>query len=178
MLDQLLGNVLGRSSGRSGGIGGLGGGGGGLSPVLMSLLPVVLGMMRNRSSAGGSMGGMSGMGGMGGMGGLGAMGGGAAMGGFGGLLQQFTQKGYGDHAQSWVSTGPNQALPPEALDDVLGRDQVSQIASQAGVSPDEARDGLSQLLPDFFDHFTPDGQLPSDDQLHSRLDDYERQLQR
>jgi uncharacterized protein YidB (DUF937 family) len=97
------------------------------------------------------------------------------MGGLSGLLEQFTQKGYGDHAQSWVATGPNQSLPPQAIDDVFGND-LDNIASQAGVSRDEARQGLTQLMPEVVDHFTPQGQLPPADQLLASIDNYERQL--
>ena len=170
LLDQILGNVLGRSGAGRGGPGGGMGMGGGMSSVLMSLLPVVLSLLANRGT-GSSRPPASGLGG--GIGGLTGMG---AMGGLGGLLEQFTRKGYGDHAQSWVGTGPNQSLPPAALDEVFGADQLAQIATQAGVSQDEARQGLSQLLPEIVDHFTPQGQLPPSDQLLVSIDDYERQL--
>ncbi len=184
LLDQVLGGLLGRSG--SGGLGGalggaLGGGmgggrAGGLSPVLMSLLPVVLGMLTSRGGgSGGSLSSGVGGGGLGGLGGLAGMGG---AGGLGGLLERFTQKGYGDHARSWVGTGANQSLPPEAVSDVLGEEQLSHIAAQAGVSQDEARQGLSQLLPEVVDHFTPGGQLPPDDQLLASMEEYQRQLTR
>lgn len=171
LLDQILGSVLGRSSAGGGMGGGLGSGlgrGGGMSSVLMALLPVVLGMIANRGAGSGrSPGPGQGPGGLGGLGG-----------GLGGLLEQFTKKGYGDQAQSWIGTGPNQSLPMEALSDVFGDDQLAHIASQAGVSQDEARQGLSQLLPEVVDHFTPQGQLPPVDQLLASIDDYGRQLPR
>ena len=94
------------------------------------------------------------------------------MGGLGGLLEQFTQKGYGSQAESWVGTGANQALPPNAIDDIFGRDQLHQIAQQAGLGDDETRSGLSELLPDVVDHFTPGGQVPEQNQLSSSVDNY------
>ena len=138
--------------------------GGGISPVLMALLPVVLNMLSQRGHAGGLGAGPAG--GAGGLGGL------AGMGGLGGLLEQFTQKGYGSQANSWVGTGANEALPPTAIDDIFGRDQLHQIAQQAGVGDDDARAGLSELLPDVVDHFTPGGQLPERSQLVSSVEDY------
>jgi len=156
LLDQILGGLggAGRSPmGRSAGGSGMGG-------ILMSLLPVVLGMLANRAA------------------GAGRAGSGSSGGGLGGLLEQLTQGGYGRQAQSWVSTGQNEAIDPDALAQVFGNDRIAQIAAQAGVSEDEARGGLAQLLPDVVDHFTPDGKLPPMDQLLASIDDYQRRIGR
>ena len=162
LLTQILGGLAGNALGgrRSDGSRG-----GGMSPVLMALLPVVLNMLSQRGHADGR-----GVGPAGGPGGL------AGMGGLGGLLEQFTQKGYGSQANSWVSTGANEPLPSNAIDDIFGGDQLHQIAQQAGLGDDEARSGLSELLPDVVDHFTPGGQVPEQNQLTSSLDDYLRQF--
>lgn len=57
----------------------------------------------------------------GGLGGL--LAGGAAgsvlSGGLGDLLKQFQQNGHGDVAKSWVGSGPNQQISPNALSQVL-----------------------------------------------------------
>jgi uncharacterized protein YidB (DUF937 family) len=45
------------------------------------------------------------------------------------------------------------------------------------VTEDEARTGVSELLPQVVDHFTPQGQLPETDQLLAGIDDFERELQ-
>src|SRR3712207_9553736 len=39
--------------------------------------------------------------------------------------------------QSWIGTGANEPIPPDAISQVFDRDQLSQIASQAGVSRSE-----------------------------------------
>src|SRR5262249_20810907 len=109
--------------------------------LVMAMLPVVLSMLANRQG-GPAMGGLGsaaapGMGGPAGLGGLG---------GLGGLLEQLTRSGYGQQAASWVGTGANQALPAHAWSDVLGADQLAAIAAQAGVSPEQASVGLSQLM--------------------------------
>ncbi|VTU41160.1 hypothetical protein H4CHR_05895 [Variovorax sp. PBS-H4] len=148
ILGGLAGNALGGRDPRRGG---------GMSPVLMALLPVVLGMLNQRRQQGGGAG-------HGGMGGLGD------------LLSQLTHKGYGRQADSWVGTGANEALPPNAIDEVLGQDQLHQIAQQAGIGDDEARSGLSELLPEVVDHFTPEGSLPAGEQLSASVDDYLRRL--
>lgn len=172
LLTQILGGLAGNA------LGGRGGDrrAGGLSPVLMSLLPVVLSMLSQRGQQGGAggLGSIFGGGAGGGAGGGGAPGGG--MGGLGDLLSQLTQKGYGREADSWVGTGANQALPPQAIEDVFGQEQLQRIAQQAGISSDEARSGLSELLPDVVDQLTPDGALPPGDQLSASVDEYLRRL--
>ena len=65
--------------------------------------------------------------------------------------------------QSWISTGANQPVSGEQLGGILGSagGLLGQLAQQAGVSPAEAGDQLSQWLPQIVDQLTPDGQLPA-----------------
>lgn len=183
LLSSILGGIAGNALGRSAGMGGLRGlgRGGGRSSILLALLPVVLSMLANRRGNAaigrGAMPGFglgTGAGGLGGLGGLGAL---AGLGGLGALLHRFQQNGFGDQVQSWVGAGENQPIEPQALSQVFDNDELSQIAAQAGVSEDEARAGLSQLLPQVVDHLTPQGQLPDADQLSASLDEAERELQ-
>jgi uncharacterized protein YidB (DUF937 family) len=166
LLDSILSGVANNALGRAGGMGGLLGGGGGRSNILMALLPVALTMLANRRGGHAAM--------PGGLGGLGAL---AGIGGLGALLNRFHQNGYGEQAQSWVGTGDNEPIPPEAVSRVFNQNELSEIASQAGVSQDEARTGLSALLPQIIDHLTPHGQVPGDDQLASRVDELHQEVQ-
>ena len=99
----------------------------------------------------------------GGLGGL--LAGGAAgtvlSGGLNDLLKQLQQGGLGDAANSWVGTGPNRPVSPTDLGSALGADQIQSLTSQFGLSREELLDGLSQHLPEVVDHLTPDGQVPS-----------------
>lgn len=176
LLGQILGGLVsGRAAGRGASM--TPSGNSGMSPTLMALLPVVLSMLANRSrtgaaaDAGDATGG--GLGGSGGSGGLGTL---AGLGGLGALVNQFTQRGYGMQANSWVGTGTNEPVLEHAIGEVFGEDQVTQIARHAGVSESEARSGLSELLPEVIDHFTPDGAVADADQLNSSVDDYLRGL--
>lgn len=107
----------------------------------------------------------------GGLGGL--LAGGAAgsilSGGLGDLLNQFQQKGLGDQADSWVSNEPNKQISPGDLASALGADQIEALSAQSGLSRDELLQGLSQYLPDVVNQLTPDGRLPSDDELSGRI---------
>jgi uncharacterized protein YidB (DUF937 family) len=142
------------------------------------------------SPAGGSTGGLGGAlgnvlgGGGGGLGGgglgdilkgnLGGILGGAAAGsvisgGLGDLLKQLQQNGHSETANSWVSPGPNKQIAPGDLANALGADQINGLMSQTGLSRDDLLSGLSQQLPDVINHLTPDGRLPTDNELSGRL---------
>ena len=163
LLDGLLGALAGQARSNSpagGGLGGLGdllsGGRGrsrGGADLITMLLPIVLAMMQNRGAAGGG-----------------------GMGGLGGLLQQFQQAGLGQQADSWVGTGANAPISPDAVVDVFGRDRVAQIAAQAGVSEAEASTGLAALLPEFVNQLTPAGQMPANNEVDDALGDLQRSL--
>ena len=160
LLDQILGGLSGNVSGQSTMRGQAAGGG--MGNALIALLPVVMSMLANRQ--GGGMGGGSALGGMGGAGGLGS------------LIEQMTRSGFGQQANSWVGTGANEPLPPDAWSDVLGSDRLAAIATQAGLSEEQTRTGLSDLMPEVVDRLTPGGQMPAVDQLLSSIDEYERRL--
>ena len=83
-------------------------------------------------------------------------------GGVAGVLDKFRQGGYADHADSWQGTGQNMPISGTALQEVLGSGSIGQIAQQLGLSHGEAAGGLAQMLPQIIDHFTPNGELPSD----------------
>jgi uncharacterized protein YidB (DUF937 family) len=107
----------------------------------------------------------------GGLGGL--LAGGAAgsviSGGLGDLLKQFQQNGQGDTANSWVGKGENKPIAPGDLASALGADQIDSLASQTGLPRDELLSGLSRYLPGVIDHLTPEGRLPTEEELSDRI---------
>jgi uncharacterized protein YidB (DUF937 family) len=86
-------------------------------------------------------------------------------GGVAGLVQSFHEKGLGEIASSWVGTGQNLPISADQIQQVLGSEQVKQLAAKAGISPDVAGSSLAQLLPTLIDKLTPNGQVPQ----HSNL---------
>ena len=125
--------------------------------------------------AGGGLGGMlGGGGGGGGLGGLlggglgGLLGGLVGGGGLGQLVDQFRRNGYGNQVDSWIGPGANQQIAPHQLGEALGPDTVDELAQQTGLPPDQVLSELSQELPDALDQFTPDGRMPSEDEVSSR----------
>jgi uncharacterized protein YidB (DUF937 family) len=156
--------------------------GGGMSPMTMAILALLAYKAVKHISGGSATPGQApapsqapgGLGG-GGLGGLlgGLLAGGAAgsvlSGGLGDLLKQLQQNGHGDAANSWVSSGPNKQIAPGDLANALGADQISSLMSQSGLSRDDLLNGLSQHLPDVVYHLTPDGRLPTEDEVADRL---------
>ena len=164
--------------------------GGGMSPMTMAILGLLAWKAIKHMTAGQSGappqpapspagGGASGGGLGGGLGNIlkgplgGLLAGGAAgsviSGGLGDVLKQLQQSGQGDKANSWVGTGENKPIAPGDLANALGADQINTLASQSGLSRDELLNGLSQYLPKVIDHLTPEGRLPSDSEVSTRL---------
>jgi uncharacterized protein YidB (DUF937 family) len=128
------------------------------------------------NAGGGAGAGGPGGGGLGGLltGGLGGLLGGAAAGsvlsgGLGDLLNQLQKGGQGDAANSWVGSGTNKPVAPGDLANALGADQIAHIASQSGMSREDLLNGLSQYLPQVVDHLTPEGRVPTDNELSGRI---------
>jgi uncharacterized protein YidB (DUF937 family) len=107
----------------------------------------------------------------GGLGGLiaGGAAGSVLSGGLGDLLNQLQKGGQGETANSWVGKGPNKPIAPGDLANALGADQIEQLSAQSGLSRDELLSGLSQYLPQVIDHLTPEGRLPTENELSGRI---------
>jgi uncharacterized protein YidB (DUF937 family) len=152
-MEDLLGGLLG---------GGSSGGGGGLGDVLGGLLGGGA-----QGSPGTKSGGVS----------TGALIAGLApvvigmlkSGGLQKMISGFQDKGMADKADSWVSTGDNKPVSGNEMRVALGDEEVHQVAQQAGISEDEAADVLAKVVPEVVNNLTPNGQLPSDDELETLL---------
>ena len=86
-------------------------------------------------------------------------------GGLSGILAKLQQGGLGDAAQSWVGTGANQPVSPDALGGALGPDLMGMIAKQLGGSEQQAAGTMADILPGLIDQLTPQGQVPADNGL-------------
>jgi uncharacterized protein YidB (DUF937 family) len=134
---------------------------GGMSPIQMG----VLGLLAYKA--------LKGKGGLAGMLGTGQspdssgapLSDGALGGGLKDLLDRFRQSGQEDKAQSWVSTGPNRPIAPQELEKTLGEERIQWLVEQTGLPRDQLLSGLSNELPDTIDKLTPDGRVPTDEEL-------------
>ena len=83
-----------------------------------------------------------------------------SQGGVGAVVQSFRDKGFGSVVSSWVSTGQNLPIDSTQLQQMLGSEQVQQMAAKIGVSPDMISSGLATILPQVIDRMTPNGTVP------------------
>jgi uncharacterized protein YidB (DUF937 family) len=86
---------------------------------------------------------------------------GGLAGGLGGLLDKLQNAGHGDTVKSWLGPGQNQTIQSGQLKSALGDNTISAAAQQAGITEQELLSQLSQALPQFVDKLTPDGRIPS-----------------
>lgn len=99
-------------------------------------------------------------------------------GGIGAVLEKFKQKGYKQQAQSWVSTGENAPLEVDAIDSVVGREELSRISKQLGVPEDEVAQAFAEIMPEMTDQLSPEGNVPpeADEALEGGAQELQRAL--
>ena len=85
------------------------------------------------------------------------------------ILGRLQQSGKGSKGQSWVAKGPNEPADAADIREALGDEELAGIAKQLGVSDDEAAQVVANVLPDVVDQVTPEGQLPSDEELDEKF---------
>jgi uncharacterized protein YidB (DUF937 family) len=86
-------------------------------------------------------------------------------GGLSGLLQNFHDKGLGELVTSWVGTGQNLPISADQIQQVLGSEQVQQLAAKCGISSGAVSAQLAQLFPTVVDKLTPNGEMPTPSSL-------------
>jgi uncharacterized protein YidB (DUF937 family) len=107
-------------------------------------------------------------------GGLGGLLGGAAAGsllngGLGDLMRRFQQNGFGDAADSWVGRGANREITPGELESAVGPDTLRDLSQETGKSYEDILQELSRSLPNDIDQLTPEGRLPTDDEVQQQV---------
>jgi uncharacterized protein YidB (DUF937 family) len=101
-------------------------------------------------------------------------------GGLEGVLGKFREAGMGAQADSWVSRGQNMNISPDQLQQVFGSGSLNDIASQLGMSQNQAGSVMSEMLPELINQLTPQGQVTSesDDAIGEALDSLSRSPER
>jgi uncharacterized protein YidB (DUF937 family) len=94
---------------------------------------------------------------------------GGLVGGFGGLLEKLQSAGYRETVKSWLGLGQNQPIDSGQLHSALGQKTVSDVAQQADTTAQELLSQLSQSLPQFVDKLTPNGRIPSLQEIAAAL---------
>jgi uncharacterized protein YidB (DUF937 family) len=81
------------------------------------------------------------------------------------LLDRFRQNGQWDRAQSWVAVGPNRPIAPHELAQALGEDRVKWLIQETAMPRDALMAGLGGALPELVDKLTPDGRVPTEEEM-------------
>lgn len=88
------------------------------------------------------------------------------------LLAGLQSQGMGDKADSWVSGGENKAISAQELQQVVGAEEIDQIAQGTGASREQAAEMVAEALPQIVDRVSPEGQLPDQAALDSNLQQF------
>lgn len=85
------------------------------------------------------------------------------------LTSAFQGAGLDNVLQSWVGTGKNLPITGDQVKQVLGSGNVADLGARAGLNESETSNQLAGMLPEVVDKLTPDGKLPSESDLSSKL---------
>ena len=90
---------------------------------------------------------------------------GTLSGGLGDLVDRFKQTGQAETADSWVKPGPNRGLTPEQVEEAVGAENIDELSARTGLPRKELLDRLATRIPEGVDQLTPEGRMPSEDQV-------------
>jgi uncharacterized protein YidB (DUF937 family) len=85
------------------------------------------------------------------------------------LVRQFRGADKGEAADSWIARGPNKTVSSTDLSKVLTEEQVTYLTRRTGLSREELLKGLSERLPQVVDELTPEGRLPTAEEVQRRI---------
>lgn len=81
------------------------------------------------------------------------------------LVGKLRNGGLADRVESWISTGANRPVAPQELEQALSPEETDRLASGAGMERPGLLALLSQVLPRLIDGLTPQGRLPSQEEV-------------
>ena len=90
-------------------------------------------------------------------------------GGLTGFTKRFNQAGLSNTVSSWIDSGANTEISNEQLESVLGRDVLRNIAAQTGTDYDTTVSATAFMTPRVVNTLTPEGAVPADEDLVSRI---------
>lgn len=90
---------------------------------------------------------------------VGGAGSGGLMGALAEVLERFSGPQHQAKAQSWVSTGHNESIGPDELEQALDEETIAELVEKTGITRSELLSRLSLTLPDAVDQATPSGEF-------------------
>jgi uncharacterized protein YidB (DUF937 family) len=93
------------------------------------------------------------------------------------VLDRFRTTGSADQVDSWIRTGPNQAVDQERIEAAIDPETIAELSRQTGLTREELLARIARDLPEAVDRLTPSGQLPENENRNggpNLLDDVSR----
>jgi uncharacterized protein YidB (DUF937 family) len=91
-------------------------------------------------------------------------------GGLQGMTTKLTNSGLGKQVQSWVGTSENKPVTGAQVQQAMDPKTLDEMASKAGMTPEETSEHVAKALPDMVDQATPQGQMPKQDPFSEGMD--------
>lgn len=85
------------------------------------------------------------------------------------LVRQFRGAGKAETVDSWIGSGANEPVTPNDLSRVLTDEQMAFLTTRTGLSREELLAGLSDRLPKVVDALTPEGRLPTTEEVDRKV---------
>ncbi|HET9345166.1 MAG TPA: YidB family protein [Candidatus Limnocylindrales bacterium] len=82
-------------------------------------------------------------------------------GGIDSLLDKLRAAGYGQQVDSWISSAPNETIPPQQLGAALGDTEVQNLSAKSGIDIMSLLPLLAAFLPTIVNMLTPKGEAPA-----------------
>jgi uncharacterized protein YidB (DUF937 family) len=95
------------------------------------------------------------------------------------VLDRFRQQGLGKQTQSWVSTEENHPLDEQSVQQVVGAQELSQMAQRLGVPEHEVAQAFAEIMPEMVNQLSPQGAVPqeADDVLDEGRQALEKEIE-
>lgn len=98
-------------------------------------------------------------------------------GGLSGALSKVQEMGFGNQAQSWMSTQQqNENIDPNQINKLFDEQEIMQVSQQVGADETEVRQGLAELLPEVVNQLTPTGGLDKEQEANSEIEQILQQI--
>lgn len=96
----------------------------------------------------------------------------SAGGGFAGFINRFRTNGLGELANSWISSDANTQISNEQLESALGEDTLRGISDKIRADYEATIGASSLAIPHLVDELTPNGEIPNEGDLLSKVGTY------
>jgi len=74
------------------------------------------------------------------------------------IISKVKDSNLGDIISSWIGEGENKPISADAISDLFSTEKISEFAKSLGISEESAKNALSEVVPNFVDKITNNGQ--------------------